>query len=385
MSERLPVRSRRHAILIILTSVSGGLVAGLFAEAGLRAIYEGMILAQLLTREQYENFTHIEHPAMIAAIALFGAICGGAFGSFLNRAFDGIRAGWERMETGDRVTLFVGIFAGILASLPFLIIFSALGSIVAPLITVGLMLGFSALAVYALHSMEDVLPWQRGKARSRRRGIKVLDTSVIIDGRIYDVAKAGFLEGPLYVPYFVLEELQHIADSSDPLRRQRGKRGLEILKHLQNDFSLEIGSRDRLAGQRDGEVDSRIVSLALALGADIVTNDFNLNRVASLQNINVLNINDLALALRPNVLPNESLRLQIIREGNQPGQGVGYLEDGTMVVVDGGKARIGETVDVRVTQVIQTERGKLIFADLSTTSAEAGEPEASPRKRNAGR
>jgi uncharacterized protein YacL len=180
------------------------------------------------------------------------------------------------------------------------------------------------------------------------------------------------LDGQIYVPNFVLEELQHIADSADPLRRQRGRRGLDVLRHMQADFNLEVGTRDRFAVPSSDGVDGRLVRLAQALGADIVTNDFNLNRVAALQDVRVLNINDLALALKPNVLPGESLALQLVREGNQPGQGVGYLDDGTMVVVEQGKRHIGETVHVTVTQVIQTERGKMIFGDLGQNGTESG-------------
>jgi uncharacterized protein YacL len=194
--------------------------------------------------------------------------------------------------------------------------------------------------------------------------IKILDTNVIIDGRVYDVARVGFVEGQIYVPQFVLEELQYIADSHDSLRRQRGRRGLDILKLMQTEFNIEVGVHDRLAPDQGDGVDSRLVRLATALGGDLVTNDHNLNRVATLQDVRVLNINDLALSLRPNVLPQEHLDLNIVREGNQIGQGIGYLEDGTMVIVENGRAHIGETLEVMVTQVIQTERGKLIFAEV---------------------
>lgn len=179
----------------------------------------------------------------------------------------------------------------------------------------------------------------------------------------------------MYVPGFVLEELQYIADSHDALRRQRGRRGLDVLKHMQNEFAMEIRVHDKLALDQGDGVDARLVRLAKSLGADIVTNDFNLNRVAALQDVKVMNLNDLALALRPNVLPTETLELFLSREGNQAGQGVGYLDDGTMVVVENGKPHLGETVDVVVTQVIQTERGKMIFAEVP------GEPDPSARRR----
>ena len=173
-----------------------------------------------------------------------------------------------------------------------------------------------------------------------------MDTNVIIDGRIYDVAKTGFLDGQLYVPGFVIDELQYIADSHDQLRRQRGRRGLEVLKHMRADFPLETHIHDKLAPDlQDGVRHARLVRLAKALGADMLTNDFNLKRVAELQDVRVMSLNDLALSLRPNVLPLETLgALKIIKEGNQIGQGVGYLEDGTMVVVENGQDHIGETM-----------------------------------------
>lgn len=182
----------------------------------------------------------------------------------------------------------------------------------------------------------------------------------------------------MYVPGFVLDELQYIADSPDPLRRQRGRRGLDVLRLLQADFALEVRSQDRLAPDMNDGVDARLVRLARAIGADIVTNDFNLNRVAILQDIKVLNLNDLALSLRPNVLPSETLEITVIREGNQPGQGVGYLDDGTMVVVENGRAHLGEHLPVVVSQVIQTERGKMIFAHLD------GDDENATRRRQIG-
>jgi uncharacterized protein YacL len=189
------------------------------------------------------------------------------------------------------------------------------------------------------------------------------------------------LEGDLYVPGFVLEELQYIADSHDPLRRQRGRRGLDVLKQLQADFPMEIRVHDKLAPDLADGVDARLVRLAKILGADIVTNDWNLNRVAGLQEIKVMNINDLALALRPNVLPQEMLTISMIREGSQPGQGVGYLDDGTMVVVANGFKHIGETLEVLVTQVIQTERGKMIFAEVEGEEVPI-EPQRKPLRKS---
>ena len=290
---------------------------------------------------------------------------------------------WEELETGDKVTLFAGSFAGIVAAVPILQVFQnlAFDPIARIIITLGVTIGLVSLCIYALQSMADILPWNRGRGRNRRSGIKILDTNVIIDGRIYDVAKSGFLDGQLYVPQFVLEELQFIADSSDALRRARGRKGLETLKSMLAEFNVEVGTHDRFAPDASEEVDSRIVRVANALGADIVTNDYNLNQVATLQHLRVLSLNDLALALRTNVLPQETIKTKIIREGNQIGQGIGYLPDGTMIVVENGETFIGRETEVVVTQVIQTERGKMIFAEINTEDAPAQLPRRSPVRR----
>ncbi len=189
----------------------------------------------------------------------------------------------------------------------------------------------------------------------------LLDTSVIIDGRILDIARTGFIRGPMLVPAFVLNELQHIADSSDGLRRQRGRRGLDILNRLQKDPSIAFRITDLdVEGVR--AVDDKLVILAKQLRCQILTNDYNLNRVAELQGVNVLNINELANAVKAVFLPGETLDVNVIQEGKEPGQGVGYLDDGTMVVVENGKDFIHETVPVTVTKVLQTAAGRMIFA-----------------------
>jgi len=193
---------------------------------------------------------------------------------------------------------------------------------------------------------------------------KVLDTSVIIDGRVADICAAGFLEGVLLVPKFVLKELQLISDSSDPLRRNRGRRGLDIL----NDMQKKLGDRVQIESTdfpELAEVDSKLVKLAMTKGAKILTNDFNLNKVAELQGVDVLNINELANALKPVYLTGERMSVKLMKEGTEPGQAVGYLQDGTMVVVDRGKEHIGREVEVTVTSHLQTSAGRMIFARLS--------------------
>lgn len=196
------------------------------------------------------------------------------------------------------------------------------------------------------------------------RSMKLIDTSVIIDGRLADICKTGFIEGTLVVPRFVLRELQAIADSPDVLRRARGRRGLDILRNLQEgDSGVEITViEDDPADVQ--EVDGKLVRLARQFGAKIVTNDLNLNKVAQIEKVQVLNINDLANALKPAVLPDEHMHVRIVKEGKEAYQGVGYLDDGTMVVVDGGKDHVGKDVSVIVTSVLQTTAGRMIFTKL---------------------
>jgi len=197
---------------------------------------------------------------------------------------------------------------------------------------------------------------------------KLIDTSVIIDGRIADVWESGFIEGTLIIPRFILQELQHIADSSDVLRRAKGRRGLDILKAMQETKGkLEVVIVDD-DPQDIREVDAKLVRVALMYGAKIVTNDFNLNKVAQIEGVPVLNINDLANAVKPAVLPDERMNLKIVKEGKEPYQGVGYLDDGTMVVVDGGKNYVGKNVSVVVTSVLQTTAGRMIFSKLSAVT-----------------
>ncbi|OEF96392.1 hypothetical protein BHF71_04370 [Vulcanibacillus modesticaldus] len=190
---------------------------------------------------------------------------------------------------------------------------------------------------------------------------KILDTSVIIDGRIADICKTGFIDGIIVIPSFVLEELQHIADSSDTLKRNRGRRGLDILNKIQKDLDINViiyeGDFDEIQ-----EVDSKLVKLAKVLEGKVVTNDYNLNKVCELQGVPVLNINDLSNAVKPVVLPGEELNVQVIKDGKEHNQGIAYLDDGTMIVVEGGRDFIGHHIDVLVTSVLQTSAGRMIFA-----------------------
>ena len=203
--------------------------------------------------------------------------------------------------------------------------------------------------------------------KAARRDVKILDTSVIIDGRIADVAETGFLTGTLIVPQFILRELQQVADSPDSSKRQRGRRGLDMLNRLQNNASLDIQiSETDFPAVR--EVDLKLIELGKQIDAVIVTNDFNLNKVAQLRGVNVLNINELANALKPVVLPGEAMRVFILKEGKEYNQGVAYLDDGTMVVVDNARRLIGKNADIAVTSVLQTTAGKMIFGKICDES-----------------
>ncbi|RKQ32380.1 PIN/TRAM domain-containing protein [Oceanobacillus halophilus] len=198
-------------------------------------------------------------------------------------------------------------------------------------------------------------------AETNEPRVKILDTSVIIDGRIADICQTNFLEGTIVIPQFVLGELQHIADSSDALKRNRGRRGLDVLNRIQKELpvNVEIYEGDF---EDISEVDSKLIKLAKVIDGVIVTNDFNLNKVCDLQGVNVLNINDLANAVKPVVLPGEELVVQVIKDGKEHNQGVAYLDDGTMIVVEEGKDYIGKTIEVLITSVLQTSAGRMIFA-----------------------
>ena len=225
--------------------------------------------------------------------------------------------------------------------------------------------GYIGLRIGLKKGEEFHLPgWKLfSKGLPQSENTKILDTSVIIDGRIADITETGFVEGPLLIPQFVLNELQHIADSSDPIKRTRGKRGLEVLHHIQKQVNVDVRIVDTDYPMIK-EVDPKLIELAKEVRGKIVTNDSNLNKVAVLQGIEVLNINELANSLKPIVLPGEEMNVKILKEGKEMGQGVAYLDDGTMIVVDNGKRQMGRTIDVIVTSVLQTPAGRMIFARL---------------------
>ena len=269
------------------------------------------------------------------------------------------------------IGLVVGLLVGVLVSIPLSYLPWYLPNLLP--IVVSVAMAYLGITVMLAHKKElyGLLRWPRDRADRpdrRERGGQlgaeqriVVDTSSIIDGRIADISQTGFLMGTLVVPRFVLHELQHIADSADPLRRGRGRRGLDILSKLQKDAQvpLEIHDAD---GEQGAEVDAMLVTLARQLEAPILTTDYNLNRVAGLQGVRVLNVNELANAVKSMVLPGQELSLRVLQEGKELGQGVGYLEDGTMVVVENGRRSIGATVNVTVSRVLQTAAGRMVFA-----------------------
>jgi uncharacterized protein YacL len=264
------------------------------------------------------------------------------------------------------VGLVVGLVVAALVSFPLSLLPPPFGSVL-PFLG-ALLFGYLGGAVFILRQ-NDIFGMvrQRGEAgggssrRSEQPQSVLLDTSVIIDGRIADIARTGFIPGDMVVPAFVLNELQHIADSTDGLRRQRGRRGLDILNRLQKDSGIPFRVADlEIEGVRD--VDDKLVILAKQLHSRILTNDYNLNRVAELQGVMVLNINELANAVKAVFIPGETFEVHLIQEGKEQGQGVGYLDDGTMVVVEDGKNYLERTIPVIVTKVLQTAAGRMIFA-----------------------
>jgi len=222
----------------------------------------------------------------------------------------------------------------------------------------GLLIGLSRGKTLSLSSLFRVF-----RGQSIEENLKLLDTSVIIDGRIADICETGFLEGSFIVPQFILQELQHIADSADPMKRARGRRGLDILHRIQkmSRITVRIIEEDF---PKIREVDAKLVALAKVVHAKVITNDFNLNKVAELQGVSVLNINELANSLKPVVLPGEAMKVFVLKEGKEYNQGVAYLDDGTMVVVENARKLIGKNTEVTVTSVLQTTAGRMIFSKL---------------------
>ena len=323
----------------------------------------------------------------------FGAVLGAALGfllsPFLIRKLKGfavfVEAQLNKMPTHDVIAGAIGLLIG-------LIIANLLGYAFSKIPVVGeyipvvfsIVLGYLGIHIMIkkrseLVSMFDFIPKfmkELVKVREAKQAAvpkvsvddgaqhpcyKLLDTSVIIDGRIADICETGFLEGTLLIPVFVLEELQHIADSADALKRVRGRRGLDILQKIRQESRMKVQITEE-DFEDIPEVDSKLVQLAQQVGGKIITNDFNLNKVAQLRGVEVLNINALSNAVKPVVIPGESMQVAIVKSGKEAGQGVAYLEDGTMIVVENGNRHMGETLEVEVTSALQTAAGRMIFA-----------------------
>lgn len=321
---------------------------------------------------RFAQWLSVTPDVYVIVFGLVGFLSGLILTPFLTtRPIRSIRRQLSQMTAGRLTSIVAGIFLGLVAaallSLPLSLLPAPFRQIM-PLATAVI---FCYLSVVILttrqNDFQTLFSSFRAGASSENTSEKsnelfvLLDTSVIIDGRIADVSKTGFIQGTLLIPNFVLLELQHIADSADAMRRNRGRRGLEVLSLLQNEAPIPTRITDMDASEVR-EVDSKLVSLARHLHCPIMTNDYNLNRVAEIQGVRVLNINDLANAVKAIFLPGEELQVKIIQEGRELGQGVGYLEDGTMVVVEDGRRLINSTQIVIVTKVLQTAAGRMIFA-----------------------
>lgn len=315
--------------------------------------------------------------------AVIGLLGGGLAYSKVSAYFDHLAENLREMPANDKIALFVGALVGLLLAfllVPILNLNAIEDWMLRTVLTGSVATLMVFLTTQGAMSMREELRkiLSPGAAATQEdnalKNAKILDTNIIIDGRISDICRTGFLDGAIYVPGFVLDELQLIADSGDGLKRARGRRGLDILNSMQKEFPLIVRTHDHLIDKAGNEpVDRKLVLLAKELDGAIVTNDFNLNKVAELQGVKVLNVNELANALKPVVLPGELMSVHVIKEGKEPGQGIAYLDDGTMVVVENGRRYVGETVEVVVASVLQTVAGKMIFTNLKEVAEEEEE------------
>jgi uncharacterized protein YacL len=365
--------------MVIFGSYGGYLVAQRYLRV-IDAYLRGESSWFLWIPQNPTQLTRSDRMWLTAAFMLVGAMLAFVIERLAYAQAGRARDKWNAMSATERLLFFGGILCGLLLS-------ALIRSILAPPVwlTLALMVILCYVSVVAFESLKEqvrfyfpVAPSVEKPGQKRLSKPKLLDTNVIIDGRIADICRTGFLEGPVYVPRFVLDELQLIADSSDSLKRARGRRGLDILNQMQKEMGLEVP--DISVSESGGDVDARLVAAARQLDAVIVTNDYNLNRVAELQGVEVLNINELANALKPVVLPGEEMRVTIVKEGKERDQGVAYLDDGTMIVVEGAKKLIDQTLDIVVTSVLQTVQGKMIFGKIKEpTEAEMSQDDESVR------
>jgi uncharacterized protein YacL len=324
-------------------------------------------------------------PAQMLSFEIGLIVVGGLVGLLVAMySFRGVVGYMNRMETIsllDKVAasagVLLGLIVGLLATAP-LSVWPTYGlpirifaSLICVILGVAFAVSMKEQLVYVFPTLAARTPVAEDRVAARP---KMLDTNIIIDGRIADICSTGFLEGPIMVPGFVLRELHHIADSADGLKRARGRRGLEVLNRLNKLLAVDVHIiEDYPASDQPGEdVDVRLVKLSKALAAAVVTNDFSVNEIAKLHGVPVLNVNTLAGALRPAYLPGEEVMVTVVKEGKEPGQGVAYLDDGTMVVVEKAARLVGQTIPAVVTSALQTSAGKMIFSELASDEPEKG-------------
>lgn len=353
-------------------------IAGAILGFGLYTLTKFLII--LAGHKELVDFSEIQDMIIstLAAI-IFGLIffrLTPAFKKQGNKMANNLESDLQKMSANDIVMGTVGLIAGLIIA--FLISQIYVGikvpylDVILNVITY-IILGYLGIVIATKKGKDirgSLLNWRLSGSGTGKGGKtksdatpKILDTSVIIDGRIADIMKTGFIEGQIVIPEFVLVELRHIADSSDALKRNRGRRGLDILNKIQNEYGVEIyNSTGEKSLDEIPEVDVKLLKLAQIMNGKVVTNDFNLNKVAGIKGVDVLNINELANTLKPVVLPGEEMILSLVKEGKENNQAVAYLDDGTMIVVEDGKRFIGQTIKVIVTSVLQTSAGRMIFA-----------------------
>lgn len=364
----------------------GKLMRVVFTIVGAIVGYGVFLLLRLLIRvSEFGNKISLTGTQELIMCALFVIICGILFfrltptlGKKGSKVADNIETDLQKMSANDIVLGTVGLIAGLiiayLASRIYVGILSPVLEVVLNIMSY-FTLGFLGVVVATRKGPDIRSAWlntRRGDSAGGKNKAKsdaspkIFDTSVIIDGRIADIMKTGFIEGPIVIPEFVLVELRHIADSSDSLKRNRGRRGLDILNKIQSDYGIEIyNTTAEKSLDEIPEVDVKLLKLAQIMHGKVVTNDFNLNKVAGIKGVEVLNINELANTLKPVVLPGEEMTLFLVKEGKEYNQAVAYLDDGTMIVVEDGRKHIGKTIKVMVTSVLQTSAGRMIFAKSS--------------------
>ncbi|MFP4496976.1 MAG: PIN/TRAM domain-containing protein [Vulcanimicrobiota bacterium] len=347
----------------------------------------GGLLGYQIGKVLQQNYATFSSPINLISLVLLGILLGAAIAplaaTLFLRLMDSIISAMKKFSLQEIIMGSIGLIFGLLIAtfinlalgfIPFQNI-EIIGEFIKPLLYLLMIIFWGYLGVFLTTRMAFVNSFNflfKGKTDEQceeKEKIKILDTSIIVDGRIYEITKTGFIEGRLIVPQFVLNELQLIADSADVLKRNRGRRGLDVLNNLRKKPGIEIVDKD----YDENGVDAKLIKLTRELEGQLLTTDYNLNKVAQLQGLTVLNINELANAMKPIVLPGEELFIEIIKDGKEPGQGVGYLDDGTMVVAEGGKKHKGKQISVEVTSLIQTVAGKMIFGRVRKTNLKNGE------------